>query len=145
MKKGQIGVDDAWRDSHLVNSIKLEGQWEGPFLTLSSQKRPTLSRTRRGNVEKEETVDEAAKLVLSLLTLVVLLKSNQPPVTSPLLFTLSPFIKIIKLCTGRSLNPPFSPSKAAQPRTSNKDTSTCQTELEIHSILAILATDSMRE
>ena len=22
-KKGQIGVDDAWRDSHLVNSIKL--------------------------------------------------------------------------------------------------------------------------
>jgi hypothetical protein len=23
MKKGQIGVDDAWRDSHLVNSIKL--------------------------------------------------------------------------------------------------------------------------
>jgi len=26
MKKGQIGVDDAWRDSHLVNSIKLVDQ-----------------------------------------------------------------------------------------------------------------------
>jgi hypothetical protein len=52
-KKGQIGVDDAWRDSHLVNSIKLVDRWEGPFLTLSSQKRPTLSRTRRGNRERE--------------------------------------------------------------------------------------------
>jgi hypothetical protein len=48
MKKGQIGVDDAWRDSHLVNSIKLVDRWEGPFLTLSSQKRPTLPRMRRG-------------------------------------------------------------------------------------------------
>lgn len=55
MKKGQIGVDDAWRDSHLVSSIKLVDRWEGPFLTLSSQKRPTLSRTRRGNVEKEQS------------------------------------------------------------------------------------------
>lgn len=75
MKKGQIGVDDAWRNSHLVNSIKLVDRWEGPFLTLSSQKRPTLSRTRRANIEKEETVDEAANLVLSLLTLVVDLTS----------------------------------------------------------------------
>ena len=92
MKKGQIGVDDVWRDSHLVNSIRLVDRWEGPFLTLSSQKRPTLSRTRRGDVEKEETVDEAVKLVLSLLTLVVfLLKSNQPP------HNISPFFSPFRL------------------------------------------------
>jgi hypothetical protein len=92
MKEGQVGVDDAWRDSHLVNSIRLVDRWEGPFLTLSSQKRPTLSRTGRGNVEKEETVDEAAKLVLSLLTLVVHLKSNQPP-QHPLLSSFSPSLR----------------------------------------------------
>jgi hypothetical protein len=58
-KNGQIGVDDAWKGHHLVNLLKLVDQWEGPFLTLSSQKRPTLSRMRRGNVEKEWLMRQA--------------------------------------------------------------------------------------
>jgi hypothetical protein len=64
---------------------KARGPVGGAFPDIIEPKRPTLSRTRRG---EEETVDEAAKVVLSLLTLVVhLLKSNQPhfPFLSPFL------------------------------------------------------------
>jgi hypothetical protein len=111
-----------------VSLVELVDRWEGPFLTLPSQKRPTLSRRRRANIEKAQWMRQPT------LSVVVDTRFGPRQINTrsahPFLSLHSPLDHDQAMQSFRDqaisyIKRLHRPLKAPQPRTTT-DTSTCQ-------------------